>query len=328
MIIGLKRVVAVQFVLIVILLAITANYYLEKKEIETSPSNGLLSQRVYSGLLEPKSFLIVNFAEPKEKIKSYISKNNLNISVYVENFRNGAYIGINEKAGFFPSSLIKLPVAVMIVKRIENGELSFDTMIDLKDSDRTSSFGELYKTEEKRLPVRLLLEQMLKESDNTAFRALVRNIDAGDFQLVLDYYNIDVNADFQDGETAVHPNLLSPKSMSTLFSSLYFSTVLEAENSEYLLSLLADSAFDVSQAADIPEDVIIAHKFGSTHYNNFDFFHDCGIMYIQESRIFYCIMTKDLNEKQATKAIGVIVNEIYSYVKTARARFDDYKGNS
>ncbi|MBI2650423.1 serine hydrolase [Candidatus Woesearchaeota archaeon] len=328
MIIRLKWVVAVQAVIIVVLVAVTANYYLEKNKIEKARNNGLLSQRIYSGLLEPKSFLIVSFAGLKENIQSYIIKNKLNASVYVENFRNGAYMGINERNGFFPASLIKLPVAILITKKIENGELSFDTMLEIKDSDRTNSFGELYKTEEKQLPVGVLLEKMMKESDNTAFKILLRQLDVDDFQLILDYYNIDVNADFQDGEAAKHQNLLSPKAMSTLFSSLYFSTVLEPENSEHLLSLLSDSAFDVGKAANIPSDVTIAHKFGDTHYGDFRYFHDCGIIYINESRVFYCIMTKELDEKQATEAIGRIVNEIYTYVKNTRARFDDYKDNS
>ncbi len=327
MIIKLKWAVAIQVIIILILLVVTASDYLERNKIEKARNGGLLSQRIYSGLLEPKSFLIVNFAELKENIQSYTSKNNLSIAVYIENFRNGAYTGINEKTGFFPSSLIKLPVAILITKKIENGELSFDTMLKINDSDRTSTFGELYKTEEKQLPVRVLLEKMLKESDNTAFRVLARHVDVEDFQLVLDYYNMDVNADFQDVETTKHQNLLSPKAMSTLFSSLYFSTVLEPKNSEYLLSLLSDSAFDVRQAANIPDGVIIAHKFGYTYYTNFNYFHDCGIIYIKESRIFYCIMTKDLNEKQATEAIGHIVNEIYNYVKNTRARFDNYKNN-
>ena len=325
MIIRLKWVAAVQVVIIMVLVAVTANYYLEENKIEKARNNGLLSQRIYSGLLEPKSFLIVNFAGLKENIQSYIIKNKLNASVYVENFRNGAYTGINEKNGFFPASLIKLPVAILITKKIENGELSFDTMLEIKDSDRISSFGELYKTEEKQLPVRVLLEKMLKESDNTAFRVLVGEVDVEDFQLVLDYYNIEVNADFQDGKTAKHPNLLSPKAMSTLFSSLYFSTVLEPDNSEYLLSLLSDSAFNVGQAANVPNYITIAHKFGYTHYGDFRYFHDCGIIYIDESRIFYCIMTKDLDEDTATEAIGVIVNEIYKYVVESKARFEAYK---
>ncbi len=325
MIIKLKWMVIFESIIILILLAAFINSRIIDKKVEKQKATGLLSPRVYSGLLEPKSFLILHFAPLKENINKYVTKNNLNVSVYVESLRNGVWMGINERTGFFPASLIKMPVAILITKKIEDGELSFDTMLEIKDSDRTDSSGELYKTKEKKLPLRIVLEKMLKESDNTAFRVLLRHVDVEDFQLVMDYYNIDVNADFQDEVTAKHQNLLSPKAMSTLFSSLYFSTVLEPENSEYLLSLLTDTVFDVNQVANIPDDVTIAHKFGETYYGNFRYFHDCGIMYINESRIFYCIMTKGLSGEDAAETSGVIVNEVYHYVIDTKKRFEVYK---
>ncbi|MBI2656979.1 serine hydrolase [Candidatus Woesearchaeota archaeon] len=326
MLIKLKWVVVFEAVLIVILLSALITSYAYNSKIKNPQYNtkGLLSPRVYSGLLEPKSFLISHFALLKENIGQYITKNNLNVSVYVESLRNGVWMGINEKTGFFPASLIKMPVAILITQKIEDGELSFDTMLEIKDEDKTDSSGELYKTKEKELPLRIVLEKMLKESDNTAFRVLLRQIDVEDFQLILDYYSIDVNADFQDEVTAKHQNLLSPKAMSTLFSSLYFSTVLEAENSEYLLSLLTDTVFDANQVANIPDDVVIAHKFGETYYVNYRYFHDCGIMYINESRIVYCIMTKNLDEERAVEAIGAITNEIYHYVIDTKKKIEAY----
>ena len=324
--IKLKWVIAFESIIIVALILALISSYSGNQTKEKVPENGLLSPRVYSGLLESKSFLITNFAPLRLKTQNYIGKNNLNVSVYVENLRNGAWMGINERTGFFPASLIKLPVAILITKKIENGELSFGTMLSINDSDRTSSFGELYKTEEKQLPVGILLEKMLKESDNTAFRVLVRQFDAEDFQLILDYYNIDVNADFLNGETN-YQTLVSPKAISTLFSSLYFSTVLEPENSEYLLSLLNDSAFDIGHAASIPDGIAIAHKFGETYYVGYRYFHDCGIIYINESRIFYCILTKGIDREKAVETVGIIVNEIYHYVEDTKVRLSAYKEN-
>jgi beta-lactamase class A len=259
-------------------------------------------------------------------MRNYIEKNSLNASVYVENFRNGAFMGINEKAEFFPASLNKLPVAVLIMKKVENNELSFDTMLEIKDIDRTDSSGELYRTKEKELPLKEVLELMLKESDNTALRILLRQVDLEDLQFILDYYGLDINIDLQKGQHEKKPDLISPKAISTLYSSLYFSTVLEHQNSEYLLSVMRDSEFDVNQIAGIPGKITISHKFGENYYGSNRFFHDCGIMYINESRIFYCIMTKGIDEERAVEAIGVIANEIYRYVIDAKSRLEAYKG--
>ena len=327
--IKLKWVVAFETLVILILVAAVVNLYASKIKTEKveemgkiKSTTGLLSPRIYAGLLEPKSHLIVNFAPLKEKIQTYITKNNLNASVYVENFRNGAFMGINEKTGFFPASLNKLPVAILIMRDIESGALSFDTKLKILDTDRTDSSGELYKTKENELPLRFVLEKMLKESDNTALRVLLHYIDLEDLQFTIDYYGLDINVDLQKQQREKKPDLITPKAMSTLFSSLYFSTVLEPGHSEYLLSLLNDTVFPIKQIANLPDDVAIVHKFGENFYGSNKFFHECGIMYIEQSRIFYCVMTKNLSEEAATETIGVVVNEIYHYVKETRIKLD------
>lgn len=328
--IKLRWVAAFEAAVIVILLGVLIYfmYYASssaKTEKQQQANTGLLSPRIYAGLLEPKSLMIVNFAPLKEKIQNYISKNNLNVSVYVENFRNGAFMGINEKQGFFPASLNKLPVAILIMRDIESGDLSLDTKLQIRDADRTDSSGELYKTPEKELPLRIVLEKMLKESDNTALRVLLHYVDLEDLQFTLDYYGLDINVDYQKQQRVKKPDLITPKAISTLFSSLYFSTVLEPHNSEHLLSLLNESAFPIKKIANIPDDVTVVHKFGDNYYGGNRFFHECGIMYIDESRIFYCIMTRGIEEEQATETIGIIANEIYNYVKVTKTKLGAYK---
>ena len=324
MIIKLKWVVLFQGIVILILLGIIIDYYHSDVKTQNKIDTGLLSPRVYTGLLESKSLLIVNFAPLKEKIQNYIAKNKLNASVYVENFRNGAFMGINEKQGFFPASLNKLPVAILIMKKVEEKDFSMDTMLEIKESDRTNSSGELYRTNQKQLPLKLVLEKLLKESDNTALRILLRQVDLGDLQFILDYYGIDINVDSQKQEVG-NSDLITPKAMSTLFSSLYFSTVLEADDSEYLLQLLKQSEFPINQVADLPDNVIVAQKYGENYYSNKKYFHDCGIMYIDDTRIFYCIMTRGIDEENAVGTIGVITNQIYHYVQDTKSKLKAYR---
>jgi len=324
-IIKLKWVVIAEAIAILILAAVLINSYLAESKSDKLRNSGFLSQRIYAGLLEPKSFLITNFMPLKENIHNYIDKNNLNVSVYVENLRNGAFMGIDEKNGFFPASLNKLPVAILIMKKIEQGDMSLDTMLEIKDIDKTDSSGELYKTKEKKLPVGILLEKLLKDSDNTALRVLLRSVDLEDLQLILDYYGIDINVDYQGVQRAKNPDLITPKAMSNLISSLYFSTVLDAESSEYLLKLLSESNFNIKEIANLPDGVKVAHKFGDNYYGNNRFFHDCGIMYIGETRVLYCIMTKNLDEGAAEETVGVILNQIYNYITSTKSKLEKYQ---
>jgi len=128
--VNLKHVVLIETVLIIILIAVCLRYYSQYSNInDAKNTEGLLSPRVYAGLLEPKSFLITNFAPLEIDFRHYIQDNKLNVSIYVENLRNGANFGINDHEGSFPASLNKLPVSVLIMQYIEKGKLSSKTMI-------------------------------------------------------------------------------------------------------------------------------------------------------------------------------------------------------
>ena len=288
-------------------------------------SSGLLSPRVYAGLLEPQSYLITNFGPLKSELREFMLLNNINGSVYIENLRNGVNIGINQNRGYFPASLNKLPVAVIIMQKIEEGRLSFDTLLSIENSERSSDSGILYLSNATKLTVRELFEKMLKESDNTAFNVLYDNVDKDELRKLLQYYDVNINVDYpyRRIEFINHTDQVTPISMYNLFSSLYLSTVLaEPKDSEYILSLLANSDFDIKSMANLPSNITLAQKYGEYYTDDTKQFHDCGIMYIDRSRIFYCIMTKDLDAEDAKTDIGYMINRIYYYVVYARSELD------
>jgi hypothetical protein len=85
---------------------------------------------------------------------------------------------------------------------------------------------------------------------------------------------------------------------------------------------LTNTAFDIKKYAQLPDDVTVAQKYGSYHNNGLDYFHSCGIMYIKESRIFYCVMTRKLDREKASEVVGTIVNKLYNYVTKTRNKLD------
>ena len=291
-------------------------------------SFGFLSPRIYSGILEPRSFLITNFEPLKSGIDSFLQQQNINASVYVENLRNGISFGINENAGYFPASLNKLPIAIIVMQKIEDGKLSLDSMLPVKDYEKTDSYGTLYLTKEKQLSVRFLLEKMLKESDNTAFNVLYDNIDRNELAQLLDYFHLKENLEYplKRLEYENNKDLVTPIQLYNIFSSLYLSTVLYGPDSEYILSLLTKTTnFDVNAAANLPDNVTIADKFGEYYIDDTKLFHDCGIMYIDHSRFFYCIMIQSVEVEDARQYIGYIVNYIYNYITDTRTKLSAFR---
>ena len=296
--------------------------------LKTNITAGLLSPRVYAGLLDGRSFLITNFDPLRKEIAGYLAQNNISASVYIENLRNGANFGINQDEGYFPASLNKLPVAILVMQKVEDGRLTMDTKLPIKDYERTDTYGNLYLTKEKELSVKDLMEYMLKESDNTAFNVLFDNIDRGDLIRLLDYYNIRENTEypFKRVEYGGYTSLVTPIQLYNIFSSLYLSTALYAQDSEYILSLLTQTTdFDTNYEASIPQNVSIADKFGEYYVDDSKLYHDCGIMYIGQSRIFYCIMMKNIELEDAKLAVGFLANHLYTFVTSTRAKLDAYK---
>ena len=316
----IKKVVIIEAIVIIILTAFLIERYVNNTCSSEYYQNGngkikLLSPRIYSGLLPAEEFLILNFEPLKKDVNEYITKNNINISIYVLNMRDGASFGINEKEPIEALSLNKLPIAMIILEKVEQGKLSLDTKLPITKEDRDILSGTLYAQPINELTIKELLRYMLQESDNTALWVLLKQVNLAElnrFTNYVGYYKNNMN--YLESSDSF---LVSAKTTSNLFISLYLSTVLKPENSELILSYLTNTTFDVKKYAKLPDDVIVSQKYGEFYINNKNIFHSCGIMYIEDSRIFYCIMTDGLQQEKARNTVGILVNKIYNYaIKT------------
>src|SRR3989344_2078677 len=63
---------------------------------------------------------IINFQPLRDYFDKYEADSN--ISIYFEYLPTGASISINKDAEFYPASLLKVPVAMTVAKKIEKGE--------------------------------------------------------------------------------------------------------------------------------------------------------------------------------------------------------------
>ncbi|MBI3394293.1 MAG: hypothetical protein HY042_00505, partial [Spirochaetia bacterium] len=106
----------------------------------------------------------------------------------------------------------------------------------------------------------------------------------------------------------------TPEANARIFWSLYLSTILTAEHSERILSELLHSSYDIHEMARIPRTDRIAQKYAGFYQGAEKYLHSCGILYVQDSRIFYCIMTQGLEQAEARDLIGSVLYEVWSYV--------------
>jgi beta-lactamase class A len=221
------------------------------------PTRSFIEQKYFFSTIEPLR------KELKEIVGKH-EKNGNRIGLYFEFLNTGANVSINQDSRFWPASLSKMPTALAVMKKAEKGEWKLSNELVLFYEDRNDAFGTLYK---KPAGTRLTIEELLKElilnSDDTAHRILIRNLEGGDFEEMLAALGMEEMYDKEYNITA--------KEYSRIFRTLYSSSFLNREYSSMLLGWLSETRFSEFLGSGVPTGVPFAHKIGE---------HDPTITYL------------------------------------------------
>lgn len=233
------------------------------------------------------------------------------LAVYFRDLDNGPWFGVRDNEDFYPASLLKLPVAMAVLKQAEEEPRLLDRSVAClpgADLNRGAVFGprrriapgRRYRPEE-------LIELSLAESDNNAVHLLATRVADRDV----------LKRTFSD--LGVRPpvnapvDYLSVREYATFFRILYNASYLNKAASERLLEIMSRSSFRSGLASGVPEQIRIAHKHGEQRlgrHGEIKELHDCGIVYYPGNPYLLCIMTKgDTFEKDAS-----VIADVSRYV--------------
>lgn len=113
----------------------------------------------------------------QDKIKQIDDEFSGDIGVYIKNLEDGQIVNHNGDQRWYLASTTKIPVAIAILKKVEDGELSLDDELTLQDSDKVDGAGDMHWQDAGTVyTIRTLLEKMMKDSDSTATDMLIRYI--------------------------------------------------------------------------------------------------------------------------------------------------------
>lgn len=228
-----------------------------------------------------------------------------NISVYFEFLNTGANISINKDQNFFPASLLKLPLAMTAVKKIEKGDWKWESRLVVMASDKDNRFGNLYeKPIGTTMTIEELVKEMLSNSDNTAYFMILRNLEPDEFLKTQESLGL---RDFfsEDGK-------ISAKNYSVILRALYEASYLNAENSQKLLDFMAKSPFTGYLSSGLPHDIIFAHKIGLNEEESVHL--DAGIVYSKARPYFLIAMINTSDKKYAEAKMKEISEKTYNFV--------------
>jgi beta-lactamase class A len=235
-----------------------------------------------------------------------------NMSVYFRDLNNGLGFGINEKEGFTPASLLKLPVMIAYFKQSEVDSSILKktyTYTDLEDRNRQEHVkprdpiikGETYTVED-------LITKMIAFSDNNAMALLVENLPLSTQDKV--YNDLGITIPGLRGSD----DYMSVSDYASFFRILFNASYLSKDNSQKALSLLTKVDFSDGLRAGVPKGVEIANKFGERETGTTDQLHDCGIVYFNDHPYLLCIMSRGTDFNKLASSIKDISHLVYSEV--------------
>jgi beta-lactamase class A len=229
------------------------------------------------------------------------------ISIYFEVLNTGANISINQDDRYVPGSLIKMPTALAVMKKIEDGQWKLSNRLVLFDEDKDDGYGNLYKKDSgTSFTVEELLNELLINSDDTAHKIFMRNLHNDELKEVYRGLGLEDLLDESFHITA--------KEYSRIYRTLYTSSFLQRDNSEYLLQLLSKTRFNNFLEAGIPSDVTFSHKIGE--HDPTKTYLDSGIVYIENRPYILTVAIRVGSEQSyAEKLMKEISKKAYEYIK-------------
>jgi beta-lactamase class A len=219
------------------------------------------------------------------------------VGIYVKDLHTGKTVSINADSIFPTASMVKVPILIGIMDKLNKGELKYHQELTYKDSlfyAGSDLLASLKHNEKVELSKVIML--MLTTSDNTASLWLQSLAGTGTrINQILDsigYTATRVNSRTpgrEAGRDKFGWGQTSPKEMATMFEALANRTLLDTASSEKMLRLLGRNYWDEEALSQIPPDVFVASKNGAVNASRSEVVYVSG----KNARYVFCICTKN-----------------------------------
>lgn len=300
---------------ILLLVSLGANFFLLQHMLKTD-SQAVTALRNQYPLLAIRALnpsytnnLVVNFLPLRQAIHKQADPYGDSVAVYFEYLPTGTTIGVNEDHDFTAESLLKVPVVMAYFHKKELLNMTADPTVQIQQKELNSKFGDLYK---KGAGYKINLAQAVKlalqKSDNTASLVLADQITEDDFRFVYD------GLDIPEMVTGKKTPIITTQEYSSVLKALYFASVLNNEDSETILSLLAQTDFNDMLPSGVPSGIPVAHKIGLV---NGEIYQDCGIVYVPQKPYSLCLVSKS-DQKTARQRMHTLSKMVYDYVASLK----------
>ncbi len=215
--------------------------------------------------------------------------------VYYKNLTTGEVFSYNENHPFSAASVIKLGIMTELFRRFEEGTLSPDELIEIRDEDRLPICGvATFFHSGCTLTLTDLCWLMITISDNMASNLLIKKLGLENIENTLKTMGFTGTVlrrrFFEDHPEKKHlVNTVTPAEIGSLYEMLYKKELVSEKASETMLDMLASQQCTNKYPLLLSWDIDVWHKTGEDN----GITHDCGIIGADEPFIL-CTFTNDV----------------------------------
>lgn len=241
--------------------------------------HNFFSAKIFYVLLSLTLVLSAQSGDLQSGLNHYISQFKADVGIAAKNFSTGEVIILNGEKCYPMQSVYKFPLALVVLDMVDKGDFSLEQMITIsKDellTDTWSPLREKYGQNDVSVSLAEILEYTVSYSDNNGCDILFRLIGgtkvAHEYFKVLGIENLNIvatEAEMHADWDVQFQNCSTPATMLAVLEKYYSGELLSIASYDFLWKIMSAKKFGLKRIqGELPEDVIVAHKTGTSGTN-------------------------------------------------------------
>jgi beta-lactamase class A len=205
-----------------------------------------------------------------DRVTELVQGFNGDLGIYIKSLKTGKSVAINADSIFPTASIVKIPILIGIMDKINKGNFEYHQQLQYRDSLAYSSFDVTANLKDTaKIEMAKVIMLMLTTSDNSASLWLQKLAGGGvRINEILDsigYKNTRINSRTTGREnyrTQYGWGQTTPFEMAGLMEKIYAGTIISDSMSKRMLRLLGRNFWDEQAISQIPPTVFVASKNG------------------------------------------------------------------